>query len=47
MSLKQKEIKIKSRIKVNHNIYNSYMWFQVEVNTFQTGKSSVQVSAVP
>ena len=28
-------------------IANAYVWFRVEVNAFQTDKSSVQVSAVP
>ena len=28
-------------------ISNEYIWFRVEVNAFQTDKSSVQVSAVP
>lgn len=29
------------------DVSNAYIWFLVEVNTFQTEKSSVQVNAVP
>ena len=31
----------------NVDVANAFIWFRVEVNSFQTDKSIVQVSAIP
>ena len=40
-------MKHQARLKRISDVSDANIWFRFVVNTFQTGKSSVQVSAVP
>ena len=51
-SLSEKKSRIEWKTEQDHwngflDVSEAYIWFLVEVNAFQTGKSSVQVRAAP